>query len=71
MKAEDLPVVKVGDAINVRCPVLDAHKVWVGKVDFVDSRVDAASGLLRVKVLLDNPNGEIKAGVRAEVTLAK
>jgi len=71
MKAEDLPVVKVGDAINVRCPVLDAQKVWGGKVDFVDSRVDAASGLLRVKVLLDNPNGEIKAGVRAEVTLTK
>lgn len=71
IRAEDLPVVKVGDAMQVRCPVLDPQKVYVGKVDFVDPRVDAASGLMRVKVLLANPTGEIKAGVRAEVTLAK
>jgi RND family efflux transporter MFP subunit len=71
IRAEDLPVVKVGDSMRVRCPVLDAQKVYVGKVDFVDPRVDAASGLMRVKVLLANPTGEIKAGVRAEVALDK
>jgi len=71
IRAEDLPLVKMGDPMQVRCPVLDPQKVWVGKVDFVDPRVDAASGLLRVKVLLANPAGEIKAGVRAEVTLTK
>ncbi len=71
IRAEDLSAVKAGDAMHVRCPVLDPQKVYVGKVDFVDPRVDAASGLMRVKVLLANPTGEIKAGVRAEVTLAK
>ena len=71
IRAEDLPLVKAGDAMQVRCPVLDPQKVWVGKVDFVDPRVDAASGLMRVKVLLANPTGEIKAGVRAEVILVK
>lgn len=71
VRAEDLSLIHVGDAMNVRCPVLDPKKVYTGKVDFIDPRVDAGSGLLRVKVLLPNPDGEIKAGVRAEVTLAK
>ena len=38
-----------------------------GRREFI--RVDAASGLLRVKVLLPNPEGRIKAGLRAEVQL--
>jgi RND family efflux transporter MFP subunit len=71
IRAEDLPLITVGDEMSVRCPVLDAEKIHVGTVDFIDPRVDAASGLLRVKVLLPNPTGEIKAGVRAEVGLMK
>lgn len=71
IRAEDLPLIAVGDEMSVRCPVLDAQKTHVGKVDFIDPRVDAASGLLRVKILLANPTGEIKAGVRAEVGLLK
>ena len=35
-------------------------------VAFIDPRIDAASGLFRVKLLLDNPNHDIKAGMRAE-----
>lgn len=70
VRAEDLSLIHVGDSMRVRCPVLDAKKTHVGKVDFIDPRVDAGSGLLRVKVLLENADGEIKAGVRAEVSLA-
>jgi RND family efflux transporter MFP subunit len=70
VRAEDLPLIRVGDEMRVRCPVLDAKRVHTGKIDFIDPRVDAGSGLLRVKVLLKNDDGEIKAGVRAEVTLA-
>lgn len=70
VRAEDLSMIRVGDRMNVRCPVLDAKRVFTGTVDFIDPRVDAGSGLLRVKVLLANAEGEIKAGVRAEVTLA-
>jgi|SRR5664280_1565541 len=68
-RAEDLPLIHVGDETRVRCPVLDPKKFYTGKIDFIDPRVDASSGLLRVKVLLPNADGEIKAGVRAEVTL--
>jgi multidrug efflux pump subunit AcrA (membrane-fusion protein) len=35
-------------------------------VSFIDPRIDAASGLFRVKLLLDNPNHDIKAGMRAQ-----
>jgi membrane fusion protein (multidrug efflux system) len=34
-------------------------------VSFIDPSVDAASGLYRVKLLLDNPNHDIKAGMKA------
>lgn len=70
VRAEDLSLINVGDLMQVRCPVLDLKKTHLGKVDFIDPRIDAGSGLLRVKVLLPNDDGEIKAGVRAEVTLA-
>lgn len=69
VKAEDLSLIHTGDTMRVRCPVIGADRIFRGKVDFIDPRVDAASGLMRVKVLLPNPEGEIKAGIRAEVSL--
>ena len=33
--------------------------------------LDAASGLMRVKVIVENPAGVIRAGIRAEVTYPK
>ena len=40
-------------------------------VSFIDPRIDAASGLFRVKLLLDNPNHDIKAGMRGEADFTK
>jgi len=40
-------------------------------VSFIDPRVDAASGLYRVKLLLDNPNHDIRAGMRGEADFSK
>ncbi|QYM78932.1 efflux RND transporter periplasmic adaptor subunit [Horticoccus luteus] len=68
VRAEDLAALKVGDEMDVRCPVVDPTGTFVGKVDFIDPRVDAASGLMRVKVILPNADGRIKAGLRAEVS---
>ena len=67
VRAEDLAGIHLGDSLKVRFPVLDAARTFTGAVDFIDPRVDAASGLLKVKVLVSNPDGFIKAGVRAEV----
>jgi RND family efflux transporter MFP subunit len=71
LRAEDLPRIHLHDTVSVRCPVLTGDERYAGAVDFIDSRVDAASGLLRVKVLLPNPAAKIRAGVRAEVTLER
>ncbi|CAM2895167.1 efflux RND transporter periplasmic adaptor subunit [Rariglobus hedericola] len=69
IRAEDLALVKEGNAISVRVPVLGPDATFKGTVDFIDPRVDAASGLLRVKVLIPNPEARLKAGLRAEVSL--
>jgi RND family efflux transporter MFP subunit len=71
IRAEELPFIHVKDAMLVRLPVLDAARVYSGVVDFIDPRVDAASGLLRVKVIVENPDNAIRAGVRADVSFRK
>ncbi len=68
VRAEDAGSLHLGDTVNIRCPVVHPDRVFKGKVDFIDPRVDAASGLMRVKVLLENPDGAIKPGLRAFVT---
>ncbi|MEA3187634.1 MAG: rane fusion protein multidrug efflux system, partial [Chthoniobacter sp.] len=47
-----------------------AHS-YTASVAFIDPRIDAASGLFRVKLLLDNPEHEIKAGMRAVADFSK
>ncbi|AKC83615.1 hypothetical protein IMCC26134_14020 [Verrucomicrobia bacterium IMCC26134] len=68
VRAEDAGALRVGQTLDVRCPVADANRVFRGAVDFIDPRVDAASGLMRVKILLDNKDASLKPGLRAEVT---
>ena len=70
VRAEDLAEVHVGRKAAVVFPSLGIDEPRIGPVKFIDPRVDAASGLLRVRILLPNPEGAIKAGVRARVTLA-
>jgi membrane fusion protein (multidrug efflux system) len=69
IKVEDLSKFQVGQKLAARFPLLNAGQPFSGEIDFIDPRVDAASGLLRVKVLIANPNQLIKAGMRGEVTL--
>ncbi len=69
VRAEDAGAIRLGETMEVRCPVADATRVFPGKVDFVDPRVDAASGLMRVKVLLDNADAALKPGLRATVAI--
>jgi RND family efflux transporter MFP subunit len=69
IRAEDLRHIRVGQEAKARFPELDLSGALSGTVDFIDPRVDAASGLLRVRVLVDNPAHQVKAGVRAIVTL--
>lgn len=72
LHSEQLVRLHVGDRVTVRCTVAAGEAgadTFQGKVDFIDPRVDAASGLLRVKILVSNPSHAIKPGLRAEVVL--
>jgi RND family efflux transporter MFP subunit len=62
----------VGDTVPVRFPALkQGQQEYSGKVSFIDPRIDAASQLFRVKLLLDNPHHEIKAGMSGVADFSK
>jgi RND family efflux transporter MFP subunit len=62
----------VGDKIDVHLTaVYQGSSQYEGTVAFIDPRIDAASGLFRVKILINNPSHIIKAGMRAEADFTK
>lgn len=67
IEADQLPFLSRGQAVQVRFPELQIPEPKEGVVDFIDPRVDPASGLLKVRVLVDNPDRAIKVGVRGVV----
>lgn len=72
LRSEQLGRLHVGDVAKIRCSIAAIEggtDTFEGKVDFIDPRVDAASGLLRVRVLVPNHKHAIKPGLRAEVIL--
>lgn len=58
-----LTTLKEGQEISVR---IDAplNAAFKGTIDFIAPNIDASSGLLRVKVLIENPDHVIKAGLK-------
>lgn len=56
--------------VSVRFPVIGTQE-FTGKVSFIDPRIDAGSGLFRVKILIDNADYKIKAGMRGLADFAK
>jgi multidrug efflux pump subunit AcrA (membrane-fusion protein) len=62
--------VKVDQSVAVRFPVIGERK-FDGKVAFVDPRIDATSGLFRVKLLVANPGHIIKPGMRGVADFAQ
>ncbi len=69
LESDRLQQVSVGQMASVTLPSFGADLAFAGPVDFIDPRVDAASGLSRVRVRLQNPDQVIKAGLRARVEL--
>lgn len=70
ISAEQLPRFSLGQRLAARFDVLKDSPSFSGQVDFIDPRVDASSGLIRVRLLIENPRQLIKAGMRASVALA-
>lgn len=67
VRAEAALALKIGDRLEVSCRTADHNTAVAGRVEFIDPRVDAASGLIRVKVLVPNADHAIRPGLRAEV----
>ena len=64
--------VKVGDKILVKFFLPPASKQeHTAEVIFVEPRIDAASNLFRVKLVMENENHEIKAGMQCSANFAK
>ncbi|MDZ4288422.1 MAG: efflux RND transporter periplasmic adaptor subunit [Prosthecobacter sp.] len=66
-----LTTLKTGMNLKFRVPSLPAPREFAGAVDFIDPRMDAESGLYRVKLRLKNPGLRLKAGMRVEADFAQ
>lgn len=57
-------VLKEEQPITSRIPVMN-DAPFTGKITFIDPRIDASSGLFKIKVQIENPDHKIKPGMRA------
>lgn len=62
--------VKEGDVVEVKIADLDGA-AFSGKISFVDPRNDAASGLVQVKVEIDNRDHKIAPGMKGLANFGK
>jgi membrane fusion protein (multidrug efflux system) len=62
---------KAGASLKFTVPSLPAPREFTGVIDFIDPRMDAESGLYRIKLRLANPGLRLKAGMRAEAEFAQ
>ena len=60
---------KVGQKVTLDIDAADKPVPVAGEIAFVSPVVDAASGLLRIKVKFANPDGKLKPGVAAAMRL--
>lgn len=63
LRPEHSAGIRMGQEIPLVFPDVVEQNRFIGKVDFIDPRIDAASGLLRVRVLIDNPGHRLPPGM--------
>lgn len=64
-------LLKVGEKRRLKVPSLPEPNEITGEVVFLDPRLDAESGLYRVKLRVDNADLRLKAGMRVEADFAQ
>jgi RND family efflux transporter MFP subunit len=62
----DLAKIKLGDTAHVIIQAVEAY--LTGQVDSIAPVCDAKTGLFPVEITLDNPGGQIKPGMKADVS---
>ncbi len=65
-----MQTLKLDEKVPVRFAVIGAQD-FMGTISFIDPRIDAASGLFRVKLLVKNADHKIKAGMRGVADFAR
>lgn len=60
---------KVGQTVKLEIESGDQSAPFTGTIYFVSPVVDPASGLMRVKVIFENPDGKIRPGVAGRMLL--
>ena len=63
--AARLGEVRAGAPVEVRSPDAAPGRTFAGTVDFIAPNVDPASGEVRMKVLVDHPDGALRPGLGA------
>jgi len=62
----NIPHIHKNSRVSVRIDAIPG-RVWDGKVEFVSCKADETVKTFKVKVILDNPDGVIRAGMLARV----
>ncbi len=69
LSVEETRSLQVGQSLPVIFPELGSNWSTNASVEFIDPRVDPASGLMRVRLEMPNKDGILKAGLRGRLTL--
>ncbi|MDB6114158.1 MAG: czcB 1 [Lacunisphaera sp.] len=59
---------QTGGSVPVEFPEYQSGPL-TGVIDFIEPRIDGGSGLVRLKILIDNPDRKLIAGMRGNVRL--
>jgi len=63
LDADQSARVELGQEVPLVFPTLSGLDQVVGTIDFIDPRIDASSGLLRVRVLVENSKRRLPTGL--------
>jgi len=66
----DIPYIRKNQEVTVTVDAIPGRS-WKGVVDFVSFKADRASKTFKVRVLTDNPDGVIRAGMLGRVSLLR
>ncbi|NDV20443.1 efflux RND transporter periplasmic adaptor subunit [Pseudodesulfovibrio sp. JC047] len=66
----DIPYIKKGQEVTVTVDAIPG-RVWKGIVEFISFKADNASKTFETRVITDNPDGAIRAGMLARVSLER
>lgn len=66
----DIPYIKKGQEVTVTVDAIPG-RVWKGVVEFISFKADETSKTFETRIITDNPDGAIRAGMLARVSLER